>query len=171
MLRARRSLIVRKAEELLREAARQQPVDVDAIARVLEADVRRRPLDSGLSGLMRRRGQQVVIGINNRGHSPERQRFTLAHELGHWLLNHGDTVVDTVERRDELSAQGTNINEIEANAFASELLMPRNWLREEVPPRMLSPLDEDVIRRLASKYRVSREAMTFRLINLGLMEA
>ena len=170
MLRVRRSLIVRQVRELLREAPRKQAVDVDEIARNLGTDVRRRPLDTGLSGLMHRRGQHVVIGINE-GHSSTRQRFTVAHELGHWLLNHGDTVVDTVERRDELSAQGTNVNEMEANAFAAELLMPGDWLREEGPPRMLSPLDEDFIQRLATKYQVSREAMTFRLINLHLMEA
>ena len=170
MLRVRRSLIVHKVGELLRGAPRKKAINVDAIARKLGADVRRRSLDAGLSGLMHRQGQHVVIGINE-GHSRARQRFTLAHELGHWLLNHGDTVVDTVERRDELSTQGTNVNEMEANAFAAELLMPGDWLREEVPPRMLSPLDEDVIQCLAEKYQVSREAMTFRLINLNLMEA
>ena len=170
MPRVRRSLILRKVGELLRDAPRKQAIDVDQVALSLGADVRRRRLDAGLSGLMRRRGQHVVIGINE-VHSPTRQRFTLAHELGHWLLNHGDTVVDTVERRDELSSQGINVNEMEANAFAAELLMPGEWLRDDGPPRMLSPLDEDAIRGLATKYEVSLEAMTFRLINLGLMEA
>ncbi len=170
MPRVRRALIGRQVADLLRDAPRKKAVDVELIAGRLGADVRRRDLDPELSGLMQRRGREVVIGINEH-HLPARQRFTIAHELGHWLLNHGDTVVDNVQRRDAVSSQGTDVNEMEANAFAAELLMPSSWLREEVPPRMLSPLDEDVTTALAEKYEVSKEAMTFRLINLGLMEA
>lgn len=173
MPRVRRRRIKREVDQLLagtRISA--PPVDVDAVAAWKGAVVRKAPLEQELSGLLHRRGEQMVIGINTR-HVPRRQRFTLAHEIGHWLLGHGDTVVDKnpgVLRRDTVSSSAVDSDEIEANAFAAELLMPEEWIRSDAGQTVLGPMDEDLVNELADKYDVSTQAMTFRLVNLGLMK-
>jgi len=70
--------------------------------------------------------------------------------------------------RDERSSEGTDEHEIEANIFAAELLMPAAFLErdlEQLDPADL--LDEDGLISLAAAYRVSPQALTFRLANLG----
>jgi len=119
----------------------------------------------------------------NSAHSPTRQRFSLAHELGHALMHlppnppaEGDAVVDRpleVLYRDGLSAKGKDKREIEANSFAAELLMPAAL----VSPSFLAHLrgqprrgTDQIIRTLAFECDVSPDAMRFRLVNLGLAD-
>jgi Zn-dependent peptidase ImmA (M78 family) len=73
-----------------------------------------------------------VIGVNN-NHHRNRQRFTIAHEIAHYRLHHVGKVFNDatpVFFRDTTSAAGQSPQEIVANAFAAELLMPENKLRE-----------------------------------------
>jgi Zn-dependent peptidase ImmA (M78 family) len=126
---------------------------------------------------------RLVLGVNAR-HSARRQRFSLAHELGHALLHNqsleqpddGEAFVSRplqVLFRDGLAGQGTDRVEIDANVFAAALLMPANMIREsfgrvlkETPNRTL----DDLVGDLADEYDVSDQAMSFRLVNLGLMD-
>ena len=68
-----------------------------------------------------------------------------------------------VLHRDELAAQGTDPLEIDANAFASELLMPRQFLFEAVGDAGLDLDDDAAIENLAKKFKVSVSAMRNRL--------
>lgn len=171
----RRKLIRAQAEELLdRVAVREAPVPVERVAKFLGAEVMHIPSDDdGLSGflLRDRKGKRLVIGVN-KGHHRHRRRFTIGHEIGHLLLHRGEGVhVDQVgsifriNLRDEDSAQGVDLDEREANLFAAELLMPRAFVRKAVQHFQL--LDEFAVQRMARKFDVSSQAMTFRLVNLG----
>jgi Zn-dependent peptidase ImmA (M78 family) len=148
------------------------PVDVAAIARSYNIDVRHRALEDSVSGmLLIKDGQAAIVGLNSSHHS-NRQRFTLAHELGH-LLMHGDNTKVFVDGsqlffRDEASSEGTRTQEIEANAFASALLMPESALRRLVGDRPVDIHDEALMRRLAERFEVSVHALTIRLTRLGL---
>lgn len=111
---------------------------------------------------------QTVIGVNSL-HHPNRQRFTIAHELGHLLLHKDEVHIDRsfrVNRRDEVSSLAVDPDEIEANRFAAELLMPYNLVMADLLECEIDLEDEDEIRRLAKKYEVSLQAMTHRIINL-----
>jgi Zn-dependent peptidase ImmA (M78 family) len=153
------------------------PVDVEALARALGAEVRRQPFDGNVSGMLLRDGRRVLIGLN-KSHSERRQRFSIAHELGHLVLHRGKPLfVDHTVRvnlRDNRSATGTEEEEIEANAFAAQLLMPEPLVRSEVEKardRMGGPLtDEQLMDALAAQFNVSPQAMGFRLINLGIID-
>lgn len=86
-----------------------------------------------------------------------RQRFTVAHELGHHVFNHGERPRDSAPQfvsRDPYESQ--------ANRFAAELLMPEGSVR-------LLLIDQGVtdISLLARYFNVSEQAMTIRLKNLG----
>jgi Zn-dependent peptidase ImmA (M78 family) len=71
-------------------------------------------------------------------------------------------------RNDESSA-GNDWQEIEANAFGAALLMPAELVREEIKQRKLVLDDEDDLSTLAKQFHVSPAAMSYRLINLGLL--
>lgn len=141
------------------------PVPVDRIARQLGVRVQFAPLDNDLSGMAHIRGGIVVVGVNSL-HAPNRQRFTLAHELGHVILHRpileSAVHVDRVLLRDRNSSTGTDQQEIEANAFASELLMPTDILETMLGGRQVILDDDEEIAALAKKFRVSESAMRFR---------
>ena len=86
------------------------------------------------------------------------------------LLHEGKEVhIDRIYRvnlRDAVSSQATDRDEIEANRFAAELLMPFCFLVVDVEDGYIDIEDEEEIKDLAEKYRVSMQAMTIRLNNL-----
>jgi Zn-dependent peptidase ImmA (M78 family) len=147
------------------------PVDVEAIARRLDVDVRYEPFDGGLSGALYRDNiGHAVLGVNN-WHAEVRQRFTIAHELGHLQLHHDELFVDGVLKRDDQSSLAIRSHEIEANAFAAELLMPRKLILAEINELFVANPTPDATRlteHLAGLFDVSEQAMQFRLVNLGL---
>lgn len=143
------------------------PVAVEKIARNMGVKVEYAPLEQELSGLAHIRDGVPIVGINAL-HSPVRQRFTLAHELGHvrlhWQLLEKAVHVDKGSlRRDSLSSTGTDPVEIAANAFASELLMPTFLLKEIVGERSVDLEDDLLVQALAKKFRVSEAAVRYRI--------
>ncbi len=160
------------AEKLLREhGALEEGVDVYALARQY-ADVVEKSLGTDLSGaLIPVEGAGWVILVNA-DHSIVRRRFTVAHELGHLILHsytgaHADR---TFKFRDWRSSEGSAAEEIEANQFAAELLMPRALVLSATRSSILqyAPEDNDdaferLVADLAQRFQVSRQAMTIRL--------
>jgi Zn-dependent peptidase ImmA (M78 family) len=142
------------------------PVRIERIARNLGLELRSGDLDD-VSGVLVRQGNSAIIGTNST-QSPQRQRFTIAHELGHFLLHEGITNhVDRSYRvnfRSAESSQATNVEEIEANFFAASILMPKHMLD---PLSAELALDNDaMVADLARRFQVSRLAMSLRLANL-----
>lgn len=170
----RRKLIRSLVEKLLAELRiRSAPVPVDEIAKSLSVEVQRESAEDDLSGFLYRNQKRnlTIIGVNA-DHHPNRQTFTIAHELGHYLLHDFSEVhVDRkfkVWLRSEASSQGTDVGEKEANLFAAELLMPTRFLAKDLENiDEVDLLDESMIQDLAQKYCVSTQAMTFRLSYLG----
>lgn len=158
--------IQRKANDLLRAAGVvEPPVDVISIARFLGATIRHEIAKDDISGALYRRDDGPVIGVNAL-HSQSRQRFTIAHEIGHLVLHEDVPVfIDRVYRRDTQSSEAVDPAEIEANKFAAALLMPKDLILNAEPGRTLS---SDDVEELARKFAVSQQAMTFRLENLEL---
>lgn len=167
------------AEKLLNKHCPQGvPVDPAQIAEQLGIEVRLEKVDDGLSGFLLRdqKSNRVVIGTNLR-HHPNRQKFTIAHELGHFLLHEAATVhVDErkpgyiVQRRDSKSSTGEDVFEREANLFAAELLMPAKALAKDFQSRAVDILADDdqaYLKTLADKYGVSTHALTVRLAYLN----
>ena len=155
---------------------RQAPVPVPKLARALNIQIKLDEVDDELSGFLFRdkKAGRAVIGVNKSQH-PNRQRFTIAHELGHYMLHEGETVhldhtrsAVTINLRDSASSTGENDEEREANLFAAELLMPSKFLERDLRGKDLDLLGEDdnFLEDLAKKYKVSTRALTFRLTNL-----
>ena len=147
------------------------PVPVEKLAETLGLQLRLAPLKADVSGAILRSDDAVVIGVNSL-HHPNRQRFTIAHEIAHYLLHKGFSIhIDRgfrVNLRDSKSSEATDSEEIEANRFAAELLMPADFLIKDAT----SGNDEgdELVHRLAERYRVSSQAMQIRLANLGFID-
>lgn len=141
------------------------PVDPVAIARKLGIQVYiDYSLASDVSGMLRKLpGYDDPEILLNGSDSPVRRRFTCAHEIGHYnqRVNQGaDGQWEYIDKRDSLASTGKSAEEIYANKFAAELLMPKEVIRERAA-------DGNVV-ALAVEFGVSADAMRFRLDNLGI---
>ena len=157
-------------EELLASSkVRRPPVPVEKIAKKAGIFVCALPAEDEISGAMIRRHGRVTIAVNPAHHS-NRQRFTIAHELGHFFLHEGlEQHVDENFRiawRNADSSKAINWMEIQANRFAGELLMPSRFLEQDL--NSLQSIDKRTVALLATKYSVSPEAMKIRLSQLGI---
>jgi hypothetical protein len=108
-------------------------------------------------------GDRVVLWVNGT-HAAVRQRFTLAHELGHVRCAHdAGTPVETFET---LGGKSTDSREVQANAFAAELLAPAEAVRAGVA---VEPGLDDIV-LLAARFGISTIAALYRLNSLGLTD-
>lgn len=151
------------AKEVLHQAgAIEAPIDVEALAERAGARVVRRHFDDALSGLIMEFAGGAAIAVNAE-HPDVRQRFTIGHELGHYLLAHHDLFhVDLGPSAEHGTPPGYDWrHERAANEFAAELLMPAAvvypWFSRT-----------DSVSELAHQFGVSQLAMGYRLANLGL---
>lgn len=165
------------AHELLVKAhVAEAPIPVERLARDVGALISYQPFEAqDISGLLYRvAGMAPVIGVNS-SNPKARQRFTIAHELGHLTLHSGHGLI--LERlirlnfRDATSSTATDKEEIEANQFAAELLMPHSMLQRSLGVLLQGrPLsDLELVRRLARRFEVSQSAMEYRLVSLGML--
>lgn len=152
------------------------PVDVEQIATDhLGLALYREHLEPGVSGMLYRAQRATSIAVNA-DHAKVRQRFTIAHELGHFELHSGrPIIVDHLVRarvslRNQESSLATNREEVQANGFAAALLMPAEWIYEDVDQR-LGMAPGRMIAELSDRYNVSTQAMELRLLNLGVRAA
>lgn len=174
----RRSLSVNELENRALELLKRfnlakPPVDVDSLAKALGVRVERTDLGRDCSGVLVRRDGRAVIGVSWTD-PPVRQRFTVAHEIAHHELHGAETYVDRghyiVQYRDLSSGSGTKTEEREANQFAAAVLMPRPSVAEAFLEQPFDLTDDEGLRKLADKFEVSTQAMSYRLSNLGLLK-
>lgn len=157
------ALIRREAQRVLDQMKiNRPPVPVEKIAAALGATIKYAPYEGEIAGMLVRSNGEIVIGVNSL-HHPNRQRFTIAHELGHLLLHKEDVHIDRAFRN-AVSSQAIDPNEIEANRFAAELLMPFSMIND-ADISQIDVEDESALRELAQKFMVSLQAMTFRVTN------
>ncbi len=158
---------VREAEDAAKQLlgpAPALPVDPEALARGLGITVRHGVLPPDASGkIVISAAEAPVITINQYDH-PNRQRFTCAHEIGHYLRRRrqGGGTTTFVDYRDTLAGLGQDPEEIFANQFAAALLMPARLVARYHAEGMS---DE----ALAERFGTSVQAMRLRLRNLGLV--
>jgi Zn-dependent peptidase ImmA (M78 family) len=170
-----RQTVEARASKLLASLGIQEiPVPVEKIAKSLGARIRFSPFDDELSGFVFIKDGVPIIGVNSL-HHPNRQRFTLAHEIVHVQL-HPDYIMSEVHvdkqfaepvlKRDASSATGNERLEVEANQFAAALLMPAGILNELLEKSPIDVEDESSIEEWAKEFAVSKAALQYRIRNL-----
>lgn len=139
------------------------PIDVEDICSKLGFKIAYIELSDKVSAAIKIENNRKAIIVNSK-HSKNRQRFSIAHELGHYLSGHEDF---DDEKRVFIDPHKKYLNpqfrqEEEADEFAAELLMPESLLKTDVVESKLG------ITELATKYQTSEQAMTIQLVNLRL---
>jgi Zn-dependent peptidase ImmA (M78 family) len=167
----------KEARRILTESGSTKlPIPVKDIAR-RHAQIIERELPGEISGmLVPIEGHNEWIILVAKCDGEVRQRFTIAHELGHLVLHsyttpHADR---GYKLRDAKSSEGSVLEEIEANQFAAELLMPENLVldairREGLHYEFSSEVSEETeatIKKIAKQFQVSGQAMMIRISNL-----
>lgn len=171
--------VIRKAEEFFRKTGipKTVPIEVEKAAINLGVRILRKPLEGDVSGfLFLDRSNEPLLGLNAKHRSP-RQRFTIAHELGHLFLHapkvNAASFIDKsffIINRDQHSSKGIEPEEIEANFFAAEILMPGDLLYKDLAASSRGVNANELYKMLARKFQVSDEAMRFRLNSLGFIK-
>lgn len=146
--------------EVEQHGIRREPLDLKEIVKLHDIALRVVPMDAQVSGYLKKEEGRWIIGVNSL-HHPRRQRFTIAHELGHYVLHRDrhDQFEDKVLFRAE---SGGDFNEeTQANSFAASILMPEERFRE-----VITELNGNV-QAIAEVFEVSSLAVSFRARSLG----
>lgn len=153
------------AEKILTHLGITDPaeIDVDAIAWTMGAAVKYRPLD-GCEARIVGVGDRAVITVHE-GRRPERQRFSVGHELGHWKHHRGRRFDCRSEDIGSPKDDSPFDPERVADQFAVDLLMPA-FLFQPAAGR-LGRMTLDVADTLAAAFRVSLTAAAIRLVEVG----
>lgn len=156
-------VIRRTAEQLVDELGIASPADIDieAIAQYCGATVVYQPL-GGAEARILGHGERAVITVNSE--SPrQRQRFSAAHEVGHWMWDRGTIAYICKKANLQSSWTGTD-RETLANRFASELLLPQHLFK---PLAAKKPITFQTVVELARTFETSLTATALRLVKLG----
>jgi Zn-dependent peptidase ImmA (M78 family) len=141
------------------------PVLIEEVAKFAGLDVIPYDFAEEVSGVLVVSDSLKAIGVN-KIHATVRQRFSIAHELGHYMLGHNDyffldfsdSALENLSR-DEIDKDA----EIEANEFAAELLMPSELIKEDYKVNKMDP------KVLAERYKVSEQALWIKLVNMRMV--
>ena len=156
--------IMEKDAKVLDRHLSQRPVKLGALANDLGVSIKVSSLGTGISGQISNEDGKYVIRVN-RNEARERQRFTIGHELAHFLLHRDiidrspNGIRDTVLYR---SGEPQQI-EFEANQLAAEIVMPTELVEKELECDFEGTLTEATIEALANRYEVSKAAMEIKL--------
>jgi Zn-dependent peptidase ImmA (M78 family) len=165
-----------KVTELLKKyGITSPPIPIKDIVRKESVELLSYDLGENVSGILVIENGKGTIGYSP-NNSRMRQRFTIAHELGHYILHRqarNEVFVDKdfiVKYRSEKKYSQAEIRqEQEANAFAAFLLMPKALLQAELARKDYQDLSEtEFISAMAKVFDVSIPAMTYRLSNANL---
>lgn len=151
---------IKLAKRLIEKYNLAPPIDIFSLVKRY-ANVKFEYIDydvDGISFYLKHRIKKPLI-IINKNRSLNRIRFTLSHEFGHVIIPwHTGTIIDETE----IPIRFNRYTEREANRFASELLIPTNWVMD----KFIKNNDiESLIKYIVKKAKVSSIAVNIKLIN------
>ena len=163
------SLLHLEHKKILMRHLSECPVKVGEIAKDLDVKIRVSGLHPEISGLIRHEGSDGYVIRVNRYEARERQRFTIAHELAHFMLHKElidrspDGITDNVLYR----SGAPEATEYEANRLAAEIVMPGHQIKKALYEDFGKVATEEAIESLAERFQVSNAAMEIRLKNFS----
>lgn len=162
-----------KAKELLKEIGFEDISDLsmDLLVSGLGATLIMEPLKNS-DGKIVRGNCKTLIKVNSEIPYEEKKRFTIAHELGHYLLhdkldlevhNDNSNTLNWFQSTEKQAKKG--IQEWEANDFATELLMPKDLFIQECKGKPFSP---QLLQYLSKRFKTSLTSTAYRYMSLDL---
>ena len=152
-----------------------EPIELSGVLKHYNISLYEKDLDDDVSGFLHVKDNKPVIV--NENHHPNRKRFTVAHELGHFFIHAKNTkdalFIDKnysgIFHRNQKSTKGTDDKEIEANIFAAAFLMPKQLLKKALDNNGYDILDDSSFYVLAKRFSVSQQALAFRMAKLDFV--
>lgn len=154
--------ILIKAKEMHIET---NPLDIKKVAEeMFKMKICPENLGKSVSGFLERIGENWCIYVNQY-ESMLRQRFTIAHELGHFILHKDKIIAQGASAPDQIFFRSDNVDfiEQEANNFASELLMPKEEFKNAIKNGV------NTFEKLSEKFELSTSAVKYRAYKLGII--
>lgn len=164
MIRSRSDLALQgalKARKVHTELGLVHPTEapIEIIAQLRGLLIRYTRIEGAEARLLRTETRAVAAIA--RSNSVGRQRFSAAHELGHYELHRDHSRIRACSADDMHRWSGNEKREAEANWFAAELLMPAKLFE---PMCDVAKVDLDIIRVLANEFQVSMTAAAIRFV-------
>lgn len=113
----------------------------------------------GAAASLVRVGKNATIRISPSG-SNERKRFSIAHELGHFVLNHGDSLQKICTEEDMHKWYKAH-EETEANFFAGELILPKKLIEKKCD---VKKVNFGPVKKIAEEFKASLTATSIRFV-------
>lgn len=155
-------------EKLLMELGINAPeeIDIEAIAEYCQATVIPQKLHGSAARIIGI-GDRAFITVDSESHR-SRQRFSAAHELGHWMLDRGKIANFICSEKNLLNDWTGDSPERRANRFAANLLLPQFLFK---PLAKNLPITFETVRDLSRQFQTSLTATAIRLVELGSFPA
>lgn len=150
-------------KKILNRYLLEYPVKLGQLAKELGVAIKVSTLPRGISGRIRSEAKGYTIRVN-RYESRERQRFTIAHEIAHFLLHRSfiDSTPDGIEDNVLYRSGASERIEFEANRLAADIAMPMGLVKKTLA-EFDDVVTEETIKSLAARFQVSKAAMEIRL--------
>lgn len=159
------SLATLKASTIIQSLQIRHPseINIEEISMERGAFVHEKEIDGAEAWLVRK-GSTAIITVNSKLHEQGRKRFAIAHELGHFEL-HNDSQFVICSDEDMYVWNRSKSQEIEANEFASCILMPEviftRYIKKEAP-------NMDRVSELSGEFGTALTATALRYVQLSL---
>lgn len=155
-------------EKLLKELGITAPeeIDIEAIAEYCQATVIPQRLHGSAARILGF-GDRAIITIDSQSLRP-RQRFSAAHELGHWMMDRGKLAGFVCSEKNFTNDWERDNPERRANRYAADLLLPR-FIFE--PLSKNKEITFQTVRDLCRQFQTSQTATAIRLVELGSFPA
>ncbi len=144
-----------------------EDIDLELIAYSLGAELKKEPLDN-CEGNIIGTESKAIITLNESAH-PKKQRFSLGHELGHWVNDRGKNLTYRCNANDmrQRSARKNDYKqnkEVRANQFSAELIMPSFIVQPHIEDRDINLGTVDFVSNL---FNASRTSAAIRLVEIS----
>lgn len=153
------------ADDLLSELGITVPeeLEIETIAQYCEATVIYKPLE-GCAARITGNAGRAIITIDSRSRR-ERQRFSAAHELGHWMFDRGQVSYLSCDEAVFIQQWSKSNPETRANRYASDLLMPQSMFKPRAAKHKV--MDFNAVKTLCGIFGTSLTATAIRLVEYG----
>ena len=145
------------AKSVIKDFDLKYPLDIDKFCKTLNIDIYREDID--MDGCLLCRNGRTAIIVNKR--KPNREKFSIAHELGHFFIPHHNELMFSCYDIENSSVITKLENEKEADEFAAELLMPKNLIN-----KYIDNLSFDLIKKVSDMFETSLISTANRLVKL-----
>lgn len=158
-------------EKLIKQSRKDHRVDVIDLARRLGIDVYAIDLKDGNGCIRYKKDTDSFYIVVNSGHPVTRQRFTIAHEIGHYL-KHKNRIKEKGQLDRDSDCKDDDVSfEQEADKQAAEILMPNDIVNDYLAQKEWSAktrFNADMVSDIADHFRVSRTMAVTRLRELKI---